>query len=216
MRLTATKNDSNSTVAITGDSDTSTPNTADFDLDLGANTLSLTVNGRGRYNRDVHNHRNAARHPAASSYGHIQLGSSRPMACQAVNSSASSSTAPPSGMLNPTTSRITTPSSKPELQPATPKSGSTAMALLPSGLHRRRRRQGQHPNQIHRFQHGSPHLLVGRTQGRRQLPGLLRRVLGPGGQTTRTGTRSVTPDQIALKPSTTPGQGATMTAPRLS
>ena len=43
VRLTATKNDSNSTVAITGDSDASTPNTADFDLDLGANTLSLTV-----------------------------------------------------------------------------------------------------------------------------------------------------------------------------
>ena len=43
VRLTATTNDSHSTVAITGDSDASTPNTADFDLDLGANTISLTV-----------------------------------------------------------------------------------------------------------------------------------------------------------------------------
>ena len=45
VRLTATTNDSNSTVAITGDSDASTPNTADFDLnlDLGTNTFSLTV-----------------------------------------------------------------------------------------------------------------------------------------------------------------------------
>ena len=43
VRLTATTNDSHSTVVIAGDSDASTPNTADFDLDLGANTFSLTV-----------------------------------------------------------------------------------------------------------------------------------------------------------------------------
>ena len=43
MRLTATKNESNATVVITGDDDTSTPDTADLDLSVGANALTVTV-----------------------------------------------------------------------------------------------------------------------------------------------------------------------------
>ena len=43
VTLTATTNDSNATVAITGDNDTNTPDTAVLDLDVGTNTLTVTV-----------------------------------------------------------------------------------------------------------------------------------------------------------------------------
>ena len=43
VTLTVTKNDSNATVVITGDDDTNTPDTADLDLSVGANTLAVTV-----------------------------------------------------------------------------------------------------------------------------------------------------------------------------
>jgi hypothetical protein len=43
VTLTATKNDSNATVAITGDDDAATPGEAEFDLDEGANTLEVVV-----------------------------------------------------------------------------------------------------------------------------------------------------------------------------
>ena len=43
VTLTATKNDSNATVAINSDDDASTPNTADLDLNVGDNTLTVTV-----------------------------------------------------------------------------------------------------------------------------------------------------------------------------
>ena len=43
VTLTATKNESNATVAITGDADTSTPNEAGLHLDVGDNTLTVTV-----------------------------------------------------------------------------------------------------------------------------------------------------------------------------
>ena len=43
VTLTATKNDSNATVAITSDSNAGTPDTADLDLSVGANTLTVTV-----------------------------------------------------------------------------------------------------------------------------------------------------------------------------
>ena len=43
VTLTATKNHGNATVAITGDSNASTPNTADLDLSVGDNTLTVTV-----------------------------------------------------------------------------------------------------------------------------------------------------------------------------
>ena len=41
--VTATKNDSNATVAITNDDDTNTPNTATVNLSEGANTITVTV-----------------------------------------------------------------------------------------------------------------------------------------------------------------------------
>ena len=41
--VTATKNDSNATMAITGDTDTSTPNTATVNLSVGDNTITVTV-----------------------------------------------------------------------------------------------------------------------------------------------------------------------------
>ena len=43
VTLSATKNDSNATVAITGDDDTSTPNEAELALVVGPNTLTVTV-----------------------------------------------------------------------------------------------------------------------------------------------------------------------------
>ena len=43
VTLTATKNDSNASVVITNDDNASTPNTADFDLIVGSNTLVITV-----------------------------------------------------------------------------------------------------------------------------------------------------------------------------
>ena len=43
VKLTATKNDSNAMVVITNDDDTNTPNEAELDLVVGANTLTLTV-----------------------------------------------------------------------------------------------------------------------------------------------------------------------------
>ena len=43
VTLTATKNDSNATVVITGDDDTGTPGTADLDLSVGDTTLIVTV-----------------------------------------------------------------------------------------------------------------------------------------------------------------------------
>ena len=43
VKLTATANESNATVAITSDDDTNTPDTADLDLTVGANTLTVTV-----------------------------------------------------------------------------------------------------------------------------------------------------------------------------
>ena len=43
VKLTATANESNATVAITSDDDTSTPDTADLDLTVGSNTLTVTV-----------------------------------------------------------------------------------------------------------------------------------------------------------------------------
>ena len=43
VTLTATKNDSNATVVITDDDVTSTPGVAELDLDVGSNTLTVTV-----------------------------------------------------------------------------------------------------------------------------------------------------------------------------
>ena len=43
VTLTATKNNSGATVAITGDNDTNTPTEADLDLSIGSNTLTVTV-----------------------------------------------------------------------------------------------------------------------------------------------------------------------------
>ena len=43
VTLTATKNDSNATVAITGDDDAATPDEAEFDLGEGSNTLEVVV-----------------------------------------------------------------------------------------------------------------------------------------------------------------------------
>ena len=43
VALSATKNDSNATVAITGDDDTNTPNDAELDLNVGSNTLTVMV-----------------------------------------------------------------------------------------------------------------------------------------------------------------------------
>ena len=43
VTLSPTKNESNATVVITGDDDTSTPDTADLDLSVGANALTVTV-----------------------------------------------------------------------------------------------------------------------------------------------------------------------------
>ena len=43
VALSAKKNDSNATVAITGDDDTNTPNDAELDLNVGSNTLTVMV-----------------------------------------------------------------------------------------------------------------------------------------------------------------------------
>ena len=43
VKLTATKNDSNAMVAITGDTTTSTPDEAELSLNVGSNTLTVTV-----------------------------------------------------------------------------------------------------------------------------------------------------------------------------
>ena len=43
VTLTATKNDSNATVAITSDDDMGTPGVAELDLIVGSNTLTVTV-----------------------------------------------------------------------------------------------------------------------------------------------------------------------------
>ena len=47
MTLTVTKSESNDTVVITNDDDTNTPDTAEFDLIVGVNTLTVTVTAQG-------------------------------------------------------------------------------------------------------------------------------------------------------------------------
>ena len=54
VTLTATQNDNDATVAITNDADTSTPNTAEFDLIVGANTLTVTVTAENTVNTETY------------------------------------------------------------------------------------------------------------------------------------------------------------------
>ena len=72
VALSATKNDSNATVAITGDDDTNTPNDAELDLNVGSNTLTVTVTAEDstttetytvRVTRELHTVTIAAQYP---------------------------------------------------------------------------------------------------------------------------------------------------------
>ena len=62
--LTATKNDSNAIVAITGDTTTTTPDVAELSLNVGSNTLTLTVTAEdGHHRANLHDHGDAGRCP---------------------------------------------------------------------------------------------------------------------------------------------------------
>ena len=63
VTLTATANDSNAIVAITGDTTTTTPDVAELSLNVGANTLTLTVTAEDGTTEDLHDHGDAGRCP---------------------------------------------------------------------------------------------------------------------------------------------------------
>ena len=181
VRLTATTNDSNSTVAITGDSDASTPNTADFDLDLGANTLSLTVTAEDGTTQTY-------------TITVTRLGTPPPPATVTSNWSLT-----PDGVSGGQQFRLIFYSStKRDAQSDDIEDYNTFVQARAAAGHAAIRQYSDgftavgctedadaRDNTQTRYTDsntGVPIYWLSGTQGRRQLPGLLRRLLGPGGQ----------------------------------
>ena len=214
VRLTATTNDSNSTVAITGDSDTSTPNTADFDLDLGANTLSLTVTAEDGTTQTY-------------TITVTQLGTPPPPATVTSNWILT-----PDGVSGGQQFRLIFYSStKRDAQSDDIEDYNTFVQARAAAGHAKIRQYSDgftavgctedadaRDNTQTRYTDSNTGVPIYWLADSRSPTTTGTSTTGPGTRrpTTRTGTRSVTPDQIAPKPSTTPGQGATTTAPRLS